>query len=73
MWLSFLLIVVISILIGLFVHHFCEKFYACEKCNNKKKSSSAWENLQKHTSTKNTHANSNNNMVNDILGSDDDL
>jgi uncharacterized membrane protein (DUF106 family) len=73
MWLSFLLIVVVAILLGLFVNYFFAKFSTCEECAKKKKSLSAWENLQEHASGTNTTSAKkfNNKMADDILGSDD--
>jgi len=70
MWLSFLLIVVVAILLGLFVNYFFHKFSTCQECANKKKSSSAWENLQEHVSGTSSHSTAN--MADDILGSDND-
>jgi hypothetical protein len=74
MWLSFLLIVVVAILLGLFVNYFFAKFSTCQECAKKKKSSSAWENLQEHASGANTatRATNSNAMADDILGSDGD-
>ena len=69
MWLSFLLIVVVAILLGLFVNYFFEKFSTCEECAKKKKSSSAWENLKEHTSDKKTAVDQED-MADDILGDD---
>lgn len=72
MWLSFLLIVVVAILLGIFVNYFFAKFSTCAECAKKKKSSSAWENLQEHASGANTanQAKTSDSIVDDILGSD---
>lgn len=66
MWLSLLLIVVVTILLGLFVNYLFAKLSTCEECAKKKKSLSAWDNLQEqHGSSDSTDTDT----INDILGS----
>jgi hypothetical protein len=65
MFLKILLIIVAALLLGLFVNYYRKHISVCEECKKNKKSSSAWENLNKEN-TEPTE------IVNDLFNDDSD-
>jgi cell division protein FtsX len=66
---TFLLIVVVAILLGLFCNFFLAKLSTCQQCASSKKETGVWKSFER-AQTERTHTD-NNSLADDILGDDD--